>query len=328
LMLGELSIAQGNRPLGETRLQESLTLCQDTGDRSGVANALHKLAVYKSSFGDYIEGKRLAGQSLRLSRQLGRVDWEGYALDVLGWTTFALGDYEESEACYRESLAVFNKIEDRLGLALALGGIGAAAWAVGGEKLAEAKHYMTQSLELCQAIGNRYHASARLWYLAEISHDAQEYATAQAYGEAGLALAEEVNSPIFASYNLCALGEIACSRGSFRGAREALLQALQIASEAWQLPPLTIALFNLAVLLMKESESLPPPLAQEKRLQALEQLRLLANQPACWHVFKQRAAQVRARLETTLPSEFVQERERRAQQMDLKEAVTAILSAL
>ena len=66
--------------------------------------------------------------------------------------------------------------------------------------------------------------------------------------------------------------------------------------------------------------------AQEKRWQALEQLHLLANQSACWHVYKQRAAQVRARLEPTLPPDSVHEAERRAQQTNLKEAVTAILN--
>lgn len=111
-----------------------------------MADTLHKLAQIAGSFGEFDEEEELAKTCLALSCQLGRPDSIAYALDVLGWATLCLGDYKRSEECYRESLTIFEAINSRLGIALALGGGGSVFWAIGSDQLPEAARYFEKSM--------------------------------------------------------------------------------------------------------------------------------------------------------------------------------------
>jgi len=127
--LGQLAVWQGEKATAKQYLEQSLTLSRDLNDQSGMASALNKLAnLIHATFGEYVESKALATQSLALSRRLGRPDWVAYALDTLGFVTFCLGEYPEAEAYYRESLALFQNSGDQYGMAMALGGIGLVLW--------------------------------------------------------------------------------------------------------------------------------------------------------------------------------------------------------
>ncbi|MCA9994090.1 MAG: tetratricopeptide repeat protein, partial [Anaerolineales bacterium] len=140
---------------------------------------LHKLAQICCGFGDYLEGKQLAEECLVISRELGRHDLSAQALDVLGWATVCLGEYDAAEAYYQASLAASAEIEDRFGMAMALGGIGSVAWARGPATMAQGHELFVQSLALCRAIGHRQQVSSRLWYLAQMDYDRGDYEAAQ-----------------------------------------------------------------------------------------------------------------------------------------------------
>lgn len=73
--------------------------------------------------------------------------WIGYALDVLGWVTLCLGDYAACTDPLRQLAPVSPDSGDRLGTALALGGLGSVEWAHGGERLPQAAAYMAESLQ-------------------------------------------------------------------------------------------------------------------------------------------------------------------------------------
>lgn len=320
-LLGQIAGWQGNESAAEGYLNQSLAICRQLGDLNAAADALHKLAQIAGSFGRYANGKKLAEESLSLSRKLGRADWRAYALDVLGWTTICLGEYAESEAHYREGLAIFQEIGDQLGIALALGGIGSVGWAMGGARLSEAMDYFEKSLSLCRDIGHRHQTASRLWYLAQIANEQQDYARAQNYAREGLTIAREVGSPVFATYNLCALGEAACGREELQTCRQYLLEALKIAWQVGQLPTLTIALYHFAALLIKESEA-----GESKKTRALELLTFIVRHPATWQPFKERAAGLLARLEATLSPVQMAVSRARVQNRSLDELVVEILS--
>jgi predicted ATPase/DNA-binding SARP family transcriptional activator len=305
--LGAIAIWQGRRALAQERLQQSLAIYREIGDQKGIADTLQELAQLAASYGDYPAGKRWAQESLVICHELGRLDWIAYALDTLGWTTFCLGDYSRADSYYRESLAIFEKIGHRLGIVLALGGVASVAWARGEAGFAEAQSYMNKSLALCREIGHRHHLSGRLWYLAQIANDMGDYDQAQRYAEEGLAIARQIGSSVFIAYNLSALGGAACGRGDLQTGRRHLLDVLKIAVEADLLPPLTIALFQFTLLLMKESalEGLSDQARLQKKAQAFKVLRQLILHPACWQVFKDRASRLQAEVEAQLPVEIV-----------------------
>ncbi len=287
-LLGQMAGWSGDRLTAQQQMEASRARSERSGDWLGVANALHKLAQLHAAFGDYAEARTLAEASLHLCQHHGRPDWAGYALDVLAWSTFALGDYLAAEAHYLAALTVAQESGDRLGAALALGGVGSVAWAHGQARLAEAASYLEESLALCRDIGHRAHMSSRLWYLAQIANDTGDHRAAQEYAREGLAVAETIGSRVFMSYNLCALGDAACGLGEHAVGERYLLAVLRTASETDHLPPIMIALVSLGRLWSEQSRAAHGAVS-ELQAKAVTVLTFARSQPACWHCFRTRA---------------------------------------
>jgi predicted ATPase len=289
-MLGQIAGWQGDRDRARSYLEESLSISRAIDNQAGIANTLHKLAQVHGSVGEYSEARRLGQESLDLCRQLGRPDWIGYALDMLGWVTLCLGDYDACKAHYDASLHLFRAIGDRLGTALALGGLGSVEWARGGDRLLSAAAYMTESLNLCRSIGHRHHAASRLWYLGQIALEQEDYWLARAYAEEGKALAEEVGSRVFVAYNLCSLGEAEGGLGKLALAQSHLISVLHIAGEVAHLPPLLIALIGLARLCLRGVQAKEESERWQECLQlASASLQVVIQHPSCWHPYQVRA---------------------------------------
>jgi len=301
-LLGQIAGWSGDRQAARRWLEESQAICERSGDMLGLANALHKLAQIQSSFGDYAAARTLAETSLRLCQRYGRPDWTGYAYDVLGWATFCLGDYGAAASHYRASLAAFEASGDRLGAALAMGGIGSVDWAHGGERLAAAAQAMQTSLTLCRTVGHRQHVASRLWYLAQIANDGGDHHAAAAYSREGLAIAEAVGSRVFMSYNLCSLGDAAIGLDDAATGVAHLLAVLRLACETDHLPPAMIALVSLGRCWYAQSLALPVDAAARGALQILAAtaLHFVQQQPASWACFRVRAGTLLAVLEKEL----------------------------
>lgn len=325
--LGQIAGWRGEKRQAQELLQASLAIYRRIGDENGLTSVLHKLAQLCGSYGEYSSQKELAEECFQISRRLGRPDRTADALDVLGWATLCLGEYRASEAHYRDALTLFNEIGDRLGIALALGGIGSVAWAISRKRLPEARAYFLRSLSICQEIGHRHHLSSRYWYLGQVANDMGHYDAAQEWAERGLTVAREIGSQIFVAYNLCCLGEAACATGAFARARHYLLQVMEIASDADHLPPLAMALIHYANLCAQEVNQAKSDGAEQLYTMdtILDWLNLITKHPGCWHVFRERArvlAEELAAGSTGLPNSDAGQTTSKS----LEEAVTKILA--
>jgi predicted ATPase/DNA-binding SARP family transcriptional activator len=326
-LLGQVSVWRGQKEAARAHLRSSLSLCRESGDQRGLADALGQLAnlVY-ANFGDYAEAKRLAGESLLICRELGRPDWIAYALDTLGFATFALGEYDASFAYYQEGLALFEEIRDPHGMALTLGGIGMVNWALGGAQLAQAHQVFEQSLTFCRRIGHQGQVSGRLGGLARVASDQGQYEEALRYGEEGLAIARSLNSPVYIAHNLYCLTGTACGMGDLPNARRYLWEGLQVADQAQLLSNLTIYLYYYALILAQESNLASAAVREQKQTQALEALAVIRHHSACWQIFKDRAARLRRQIIDVLPAQKVSVAEERGAMLALEEYVAEILA--
>jgi predicted ATPase/DNA-binding SARP family transcriptional activator len=328
-LLGQVAVWQGHKEEARAHLRSSLAICRESGDQRGLADALGQLAnLFYATFGDYAEAKRLAGESLAISRELGRPDWIAYALDTLGFATFALGEYDASLAYYQEGLALFEEIGDQHGMALTLGGIGMVNWALGGERLAEARQVFERSLAHCRKIGHQGQVSGRLGGLARVANDQGEYQEALRYGKEGLAIARSLNSPVYIAHNLYCLTETACGLNDLQSGRRYLWEGLQIADKAQLFSNQTIYLYYYALILAKESNlaGVVAPARPQAQVQALETLALVRRHPACWQLYKERAAQLRDRIARDLPAQVVAAAEKRGATLALEDLVAEILA--
>jgi predicted ATPase/DNA-binding SARP family transcriptional activator len=296
--LGQLAMWRGEKALAKEHLSTSLTLSRTIDDQAGMASALEKLAnLVDATLGEYVESQQLARQTLQISRTLGRPDWTAYALDTLGFVTFCLGEYADAEAYYCESLALFETIGDRYGIAMALGGLGLAYWGMGGEKLAEATAHFQQSLLICRTIGHQGQVAGRLAGLARIANDQGDYAQAQQLAQEGLAIARELGSPVYLAHMLNALGEAAYALGDLPTARVYLREALQVSSTTGLFAHLAIVLFHYAMLLVAEGE-ITAARSSQKLAQAVTIFTVVQAHPATWQIYKVRAAQQAATLQS------------------------------
>ncbi|MCL4862442.1 MAG: GNAT family N-acetyltransferase, partial [Caldilineaceae bacterium] len=300
-MLGVIAGIQGKVALARQQLEQSLTLFRTVGHRDGVADTLHELAQLCSHTGEFARGKILAAESLTISRQLERPDWIANALDALGWATFCLGDYDAATAYYQESLATFEQSDHQLGKALALGGLALIAWAQG--RLDQARSHAEQSLAICRAVKHRLHSATRLTMLAVIAHEQGELADARRWGQEGLELIQTVGSPVFRAYNLALLATAANEDKDLSPRRRYLIELLRNTAAFDLLPSLTMLLYQLACLLVEESElPQPTPARPVQRLaQACELLAVVQQHPSCWRAFRDRAAQLEQRILAGLP---------------------------
>jgi predicted ATPase len=329
-LLGQVAVWRGQKEVARSHLHSSLTICRESGDQRGLADALGQLAnLFYATFGDYAEAKRLAGESLIICRELGRPDWIAYALDTLGFATFALGEYDASLVYYQEGLALFEEIRDPLGMALTLGGIGMVNWALGGEHLAHARAVFERSLTLCRKIGHQGQVSGRLGGLARVANDQGRCEEALRYGEEGLAIARSLNSPVYIAHNLYCLTETACGLGNLQSAWRYLWEGLQVAGEAQILSNLTIYLYYYALILTQESNlaSVSAAVRERKQAKALEALAVIHRHPACWQIYRERAARLGNRLTGALPAQTISAAKERGAMLTLEEYVAKILAA-
>lgn len=295
-ILGQIAVWRGQKEAGRAHLNESLTLCRAIGDKSGVVSALQQLAnLLYATFGNYDESKILAEECLSISRELGLSNQIAYALDTLGFVTFARGEYGASRAYYQEALSLFKEIGDQHGQALTLGGLGMVNWALGGERLFNAIHDFERSLAICRKIGHQGQVSGRLGGLARILNDLGEYEQALKYGAEGLAIARTLGSPVYSSHNLYCLVETACGMNDLSAGRRYLQEGLSVALQADLLSNVAIYLYYYALILAKESKlvSTSADVQQQKQVKALAALDLVQQHPACWQLFKDRAAWLR-----------------------------------
>lgn len=178
--------------------------------------------------------------------------------------------------------------------------------------------------------------SSRLWYLDQVTNDLGQYDVAQRYATEGLQIARNIGSQVFMSYNLCCLGEAACAIDELETSWTYLIEALKIASEAHQLPPLDMALIDLAHLKVKiaarlvEPLSTPPRFSEEafvsQKTESLQLLKLVVNHLGCWLVFKKRAEKLRQQILTNSPTDIARNVEQQQTYQTLDEAIVRLLS--
>jgi len=160
-------------------LEESLSICQTTGDRFGASIALNILGQVASLQGDYAKAQQLCRQALAIKRELGDYWGITYSLTYLGRVAESLGNYAEAQQLLQESLAIYREIGDRRGTAFALQNLGSVSQALSAHD--KAKEQYQAALEIFEEIGNQLGAATCLLYLGQVSGALGDFQAAQAY---------------------------------------------------------------------------------------------------------------------------------------------------
>jgi non-specific serine/threonine protein kinase len=149
---GFLAWMQGDQQTARSKLEESVALWREVGDRQGLAQALRFLSGSFESQGDYAAARPLAEESVELFREGEDTFGLGITLSRLGITALAQGDHAAARAALEEGVAICREIGDDWALALALRNLGIGALREG--DLEEAVARLAESLKVLRETGN------------------------------------------------------------------------------------------------------------------------------------------------------------------------------
>ena len=178
---------------------------------------------------DYNKAIACYQQNLELARLGGDGAREGYALNNLGATYYAIGDYEKAISYQQQRLAQAEARADLLGKGQAFIGLGAAYGAIGNYK--KAIEYYEQSLEVAHSLKWADLEANVLRNLGLVYYAQKEYKKAVEYQEQSLAIAKQQRDRRGEALALSNLGLVHYSLTDYAKAIDEQKQSLAIAKE-------------------------------------------------------------------------------------------------
>ena len=322
-ILGQIAGWQGRHAEAETYLKKSVALYEQLGDHSSMATVRHGMAEMYAHAGAYQQGVDSAQACLAIGVQLGREDLIGSAHCTLGFAHKSLGQPKLALQHYQQGCIYTQKTGDRLGYALALGGVGIELCQLGKKQWRQGFPLIEQSLVLCREIGHVVHIVTRLYSLAQACNYGQRYAEAIPFAEECVQVATTANFVRGISIGLLMLGESYAALGNFALSRLHLQQACRtgIACNSSGLPHIII---DYALLLEKEEQQHNSAASTQHCLHVVTLATAALRWPA-WHAYRQKAAQLLERQKAILGDGPFGAAQALAEQQPLAELATKIL---
>ncbi len=211
------------------RLEQSLALWRELGDRRSIAYALTELGHAISSQGEHATGLALQEESAAIFREVGDTWGLGLALNWPARVALERGDHATARSILEELVAAYRALGDRFFLAQWLNDLGDVARCQGDDERAGALY--EESLALFRKVNAKIGIAGVLHNLGYVAHHRDdERRAATLFGES-LALFREVGDKRGIAECCAGLAGVAASkRQSMRAARllgaaEALLAA-------------------------------------------------------------------------------------------------------
>jgi predicted ATPase/serine/threonine protein kinase/DNA-binding CsgD family transcriptional regulator len=152
-----------------------------------------------------------------------------FALMFLGQARESQHDFDRTRALKEQSVALSREVEDTLLLAITLNDLAVTVWLQGDSVAARA--LFEEDLALARKLGDDWGSTHPLAGLAEIALAQGDYNRAETLTQEGLAIAREVGDPYTLASNLLRLGTIARRQGDHAQAGAHLQECLTIAQE-------------------------------------------------------------------------------------------------
>jgi non-specific serine/threonine protein kinase len=196
--IGHFAVDQSDAETAVRRLEESLTLFRQIGDRRNAAAVLHKWGVMALWRGDYPRAAAVLRESIALWQELGDRRGVADAQTYLGHVACFYPEAGDPTALFSESLSVFRQLGDKEGIANSLFGLAFLAFFAGDRR--RARELAAESLSL-------YHELDHKGGIAMLLESFAVVAAVEGAGEAAPrllgaadALREAINSPRPPSY--------------------------------------------------------------------------------------------------------------------------------
>lgn len=174
------------------------------------------------------EGRRWLEQMLRRQEEA-PLPARAKGLHASGVITYALGDHATANQELEQSLALYQSLGDRRGIALNLTYLGMLARHRG--EYARASTLLEKSVTLFRGLGDTWAMAVALNVLGDVAADQRDYDTARTFYEQGLHLLRNVQDTWGIAITLVHLGRVAYHQGEHRHAVLLCREALTLLQE-------------------------------------------------------------------------------------------------
>ena len=176
------------------------------------AKALNRHGFIATRQGDYDIAQGNHEESLAIYERLGDKRGIAESLDNQGSLAANQGEYERALSLHAKSLAIHRELGDEVAIARVLGEMGHMAWHQSANTLA--RSLLEESLALMRRRGPKGRLAYVLWSLGLVAHDEHHFAEARALFNEGLTTANEVGDPFNIAFLLEAIAGTAAAEGN------------------------------------------------------------------------------------------------------------------
>ena len=226
--LGWFWFVRGHFSEGRQWLQQALALSRRTTERASMptdysgwyAKALHAMGSLAEAQGDYATTQTLSEESLAFFQEL--EDKPGIALSLhwMGVAAFWQGDYAATRVLHEKCLALYREMGDKGGIGFSLNWKGIVATEQCDYPAARALH--EESLTLFRELGDERNIAMTLDLLGVATFGQGDYATARVFHEESLALLEKLGDKKSIAECLPGLAAVAQAEGQPKRATKLL----------------------------------------------------------------------------------------------------------
>jgi predicted ATPase/DNA-binding SARP family transcriptional activator/Tfp pilus assembly protein PilF len=230
--LGGLYSDQGDLAAAQKALQQALEIHREAGDRQGEASDLGGLGYIAREQGDYAAARALIEKAIEITRSLNATVETASLLGSLAHVSISQGDYEEARALFEQELALWREIGNRSGEAWTLSSLGLLAHEQ--ENRDAARSVLEQALAINREIGSRGGEAWNMDSLGNILREQGDLISASALIEGALTINREIGSRGGEAGSLIHLGQVAQQQGDLLTARRLYRETLAVALEIGQ----------------------------------------------------------------------------------------------
>ena len=191
---------------GEAISQEVYQLASEADDMEGQAASLRTLGVIRREQSQYSEAQEYFHRAMVLSTQSDNPTSMASCLIQLGVVAEFQKNYEEAENYFKQSLAIYQLIEDQLGVTKSYFYLGMIA-AQHHNDFEKSLEYAQKNLEIFEAVGNHRRISRSYTSMGIDYASTGRYETALEHFEKGLVIKESFGETAAVAHTYLVMGE-------------------------------------------------------------------------------------------------------------------------
>ncbi len=225
-----LALNQSDMDRGEALCEQSLALCRELGNTTGIALSLYQLAVVAWARNNPTLARSLTEEALALWKEVGDKKHVARALTWLAYIASQQGEYARALALYEESLALRRELESKIETADSLGQLAEVLY-VSQSDPARVRSLLEEALALSRELGDKMAIAHGHRLAGQLALSQGNTTMARSFTEEALSLFREIGNREGTALSLSLLARVEAHQGNHVAARTLYEESLTMAAK-------------------------------------------------------------------------------------------------